>query len=559
MKSIVVPIRVFIVLTLLVNASAMLSPIINQGDSVVYAALAQHMAVSNNWSDLVLSQMDWLDKPHFPFWVTAFFFKLGGVNAFMYALPGYLFHLLGAYFTYRVARLLYNRDTALIALLLFVSTFNLMYTASDVRAEVYLTGSITGAAYYLLRLDRAFRWKFLLLGALFAAISVMSKGVFTLITIFSGMVFLWLYQRRWQAFWSAKWYLLVAVTLLFTAPELVALYLQFDAHPEKVMFGRTAVSGIRFFLWDSQFGRFFNFGPIKNVDGTPLYFVHVLLWSFLPWIGVLVAALFRCIWKFKMYTLAGRSTVVYLVASFLVTFVLFSATSFQCDYYIVILFPFAIVLCSHYLQEWLDRGGEGRYLYAAQVAITALVVCLVVALAVYVARAWIVATVVVMLCGLVVLVRVSRQQRWLYAVFIYPVVAVNMLYIFLELVTWLTMSQYGVAYNATRYLSGSAAVPVYVYKMDEIIPWELALYSNRPCHAIDSTSQLPKAGDYYLLLQDRDRADLGTVDGLVRQVAHGDWVNHKTGILPRILRLAKGIEPLDPTSVLRVSGPLSAH
>ena len=554
MKTIVLPIRVLIVLTVLINAAAMLSPIINQGDSVVYAALAQHMVLTGNWADLVLSQADWLDKPHFPFWITALFFKMGGVNAFMYALPGFLFHSLGAYFTYRMARLLYNRDTALLALLLFVTTFNLMYTASDIRAEVYLTGSITGAAYYLLRLDRQFRWKYLVLGALFSAISLMTKGVFTLITICSGMVFLWMYQRRWREFVNGKWYLLIALSFLFTAPELLSLYLQFDAHPEKIMFGRNAVSGIRFFLWDSQFGRFFNFGPIKNVDGTPLYFVHVLLWSFLPWIGVLVAALFRFTWKFKSDAPDDRAATVYLIASFLVTFVLFSATSFQCDYYIVILFPFVIILCARYLQVWLGRAREGRALYAVQVVITLLVVCLVVALAVYVAIGWLGATVLALLCAMAVLVALTRQQRRPYAVFVYPVVAVNVLYIFLELVTWVTMSQYGVAYNAKRFLAAGAGGPVYIYRMDEIIPWELALYSNRPCYAIERKSQLPTSGDYYLLLQDRDATEFGAPTGVAERVAHGDWANHKTGILPRILRLAKGIEPLDPASIWHVHG-----
>ena len=41
-------------LTVLVNAASMFTPIINEGDSVLYAALAQHMVDSGDWLSLVL-------------------------------------------------------------------------------------------------------------------------------------------------------------------------------------------------------------------------------------------------------------------------------------------------------------------------------------------------------------------------------------------------------------------------------------------------------------------------------------------------------------------------
>jgi len=50
-----------ILATLLVNAAAMLSPLINSGDSVTYAALARHIALHNDWVNLVLDGRDWLD------------------------------------------------------------------------------------------------------------------------------------------------------------------------------------------------------------------------------------------------------------------------------------------------------------------------------------------------------------------------------------------------------------------------------------------------------------------------------------------------------------------
>ena len=132
-------------------------------------------------------------------------------------------------------------------------------------------------------------WKYLVLGAAFSAMSVMTKGVFTLITITSGLVCMWLYLGQWRKLWSAKWLLAAVLTCLFMAPELMALYLQFDVNPQKNLLGQDQVSGIRFFLWDSQLGRFFKSGVPSTGESSPLYFVHVFLWAFMPWVLAFVA------------------------------------------------------------------------------------------------------------------------------------------------------------------------------------------------------------------------------------------------------------------------------
>lgn len=546
-------IRWAIALTLLVNAASLLTPIINEGDSVLYAALSQHIALTGNWGDLVLDNLDWLDKPHFPFWVTALFFKLGGVSTFNYILPGFLFHLLGSYYTYRIARLFYGRDVALLALLMVVSTYHLMYTSSAIKAEAFLTGSITAACYYWLRFDAQAKAKYLLLAALFSGISVMTKGIFTLITIASGLACMWIYRGQWRNFWSPKWLLALALSLLCTAPEVLALYLQFDVHPEKVVFGKTGVSGIRFFLWDSQFGRFFNSGPIKNQEGTPLYFVHVFLWAFLPWVAAFVAALLAGLRAFAGQTEVQRAQFVYLCASFFVTFGLFSATSFQLDYYTVILFPFAVILCAHYAAQWLQRGA-GKAFFVAQLGVTALILALTFGLSVYVANPLLLGMMVVLGGGLLLYAVVQRSTLRASAALVYPVVAVNMLYLFLEAMTLTAYLRYSVPYNVDQLLSNDRATPVYAYQLDPTIAWELGIYRSAPSFNAYNAEQLPRQGAPYLLLaREAQLPELSGRLGATTTLAQGQWVNHKTGILPRQLKLAKGIEPLETFRLLKVT------
>lgn len=547
------PIQWLILLALLANAAAMLSPVINGGDSITYAALSQHIAQSGDWANLMLDGRDWLDKPHLPFWITALSFEMFGVGAFSYILPGFLFHLIGGYYTYRIARLFYSREAAWLSVLVYVSAFHLMDSSIEVKAETYLTGFIMGACYYWLRYDAQARLKYLLLGAVFSACAVMTKGVFTLITIFSGLVLLWLYRREWYKLWSGKWLLAYVLSLLFTAPEVIALYLQFDAHPEKVVFGRTDVSGIRFFLWDSQFGRFFNSGPIRNTNGHPFYFVLVFLWAFLPWVAVFFAAMSAGVRRFAQRTAGDNAGFVFLCGAFFVTFGLFSATSFQLDHYTVILFPFAAILCGRFLAGRLADSGQGRALLIVQGLLTLLLLALAVGLSLHVGNTLVSSLVAAVVLAMLAYGVLNRRRMRSNVLLVFPLFGIIAVYAFLVSTTALTFTRYGVASNVGRQLASQPAAPVYAYRMD-IVARELALYHSAPAAAIESVQQLPTGGGYYLLLTADHLADLVGSLGAYEPIGRGDWVVHKTGTFPRFLRLARGVEPLEDIRLVRIRG-----
>src|SRR5690606_40111027 len=119
--------------------------------------------------------------------------------------------------------------------------------------------------------------------------------LFALFTIAVAFAVHFIITRQWNALFH--WLLIIAAVLTFICfiPELITLYIQFDLHPEKTVFGQKNVSGLKFFFWDSQFGRFFNTGPIKG-KGDPLFFVHTFFWASLPWSVLLYSAWF---WQLK--------------------------------------------------------------------------------------------------------------------------------------------------------------------------------------------------------------------------------------------------------------------
>lgn len=544
-----------IALTLLVNAAAMLSPIINSGDALTYATLSRHIVQSGDWVRLVLEGHDWLDKPHLPFWITALFFKLGGISAQTYILPGFLFHLIGAYYTYRLARLFYGRDTALLAVLVYVSVFNLMDASIEIKAETYLIGFIMPACYYWLRYDgltgdNRFRWKYLLLGAAFTGMAVMTKGIFTLFTIFSGLGCLWLYRRQWLRVVSPKWLAAYALSLVFVAPELIALQLQFSA-PGHVVGASQPVSALKFFFWDSQFGRFLNTGPIQNHNGSPYYFVLVFIWAFLPWTLIFPAALRGELGGFRKLPAGEREAFVFLVSAFACSFLMFSATKFQLDYYIDIIFPFAAILSARYLHGKM----MGRPLYMTQIGLLLLLIVLATGLSVYVHRVPLLVLAGVFIAALAYAVFRMRRAPLNLRAIVYSVLTVNLVYGFLVLLTAQAFMQYSLPYNVAKAIGKQTETPIYVYQMPEAEK-ELALYSKAPTHRMDALEPTrPPAPSYYLVIRHAQLAGLPLKPAQFRQVAGLDVVVHKTGPFNKLLKLAKGERPLERIDILEIGAP----
>jgi 4-amino-4-deoxy-L-arabinose transferase-like glycosyltransferase len=225
-------------------------------DPGLYASIAKNLLYKKDFFELFTYNRDWLDKPHFPFWAILLSFKVFGVSEWAYRLPALLFFLISLFYTFLFTRKYYNRETAIIAVLILMTAQNTILSNTDVRAEPYLMGLITGAIYHIACLEERFSFGDLLLAALLTAFAIMTKGIFVITAVYGSLLCQLLFQKKLKHLFAFKWLWLLLLTFIFTLPEFYALYIQFDLHPEKTVFGRQHVSGIKWFLWDSQFGRF---------------------------------------------------------------------------------------------------------------------------------------------------------------------------------------------------------------------------------------------------------------------------------------------------------------
>ena len=235
---------------------------------------------------------------------------------------------------------------ALGAAAILLTAQHIFISSSDVRAEACLTALVIGGVYHFYEASRLNNHVHLVAGSVLTAAAVMTKGIFVLIPIGGAIAGGLLLDRQWTRAFHVRWLAAILLIFLFISPELISLWRQFDAHPEKSVFGRTGVSGLRFFFWDSQFGRFFNTGPIRG-HGNPFQYFEVVLWAFLPWSVPLIAATFD-----QVRSLVGRKpqTAEYFnLSGGLLTFLLFSASQFQLPHYLNVAFPFFAIMTSAYI------------------------------------------------------------------------------------------------------------------------------------------------------------------------------------------------------------------
>jgi 4-amino-4-deoxy-L-arabinose transferase-like glycosyltransferase len=333
-------------LAVLTNFSGLFIPLMDP-DASIYATISRHIAESGNYTDLVHEGKDWLDKPHFQFWISAFTFKIFGVHDWSYKLPGILFVLMGAYYTYLFANKYYSKQVGLWAASFLLSAQHIILSDNDIRAEAYLTGLIIAAVYHFAVCVDDKKNTHLVLAVFFSACAVMTKGIFTLIPVAGAVAGNLIIKKRWKDIFHIRWVLAFILLVIFISPEIYSLWQQFDRHPEKIVFGETGVSGIRFFLWDSQFGRFFNTGPIKG-KGDPSFFLHTLLWAFLPWSILMYMSLVHRFKGFKQQ-ISVEANEWYSLSGSLLALLIFSLSKFQLPYYTNIIFPLLAILTARYV------------------------------------------------------------------------------------------------------------------------------------------------------------------------------------------------------------------
>jgi 4-amino-4-deoxy-L-arabinose transferase-like glycosyltransferase len=85
----------------LVYIRGLFLPLIDN-DSAHHAVIGLRMYLTGDYVNMIDHRGDYIDKPHFLFWISALSYKIFGVTSFAYRFPSFLFTILGTYSIFRI-------------------------------------------------------------------------------------------------------------------------------------------------------------------------------------------------------------------------------------------------------------------------------------------------------------------------------------------------------------------------------------------------------------------------------------------------------------------------
>ncbi|HEX3383984.1 MAG TPA: glycosyl transferase, partial [Mucilaginibacter sp.] len=271
------------------------------------------------------------------------------------------------------------------------------------------------------------------------------------------------------------------------------------------VFGQKNVSGIRWFFWDSQFGRFFDTGPIKG-SGDPFFFVHTTLWAFLPWSLLLFAAIFQFIRKGMKRANAYEW---YCICGSMLTFLVFSASKFQLPYYLNIVYPFFAIITAQYLYNL--RSVEGiKAVRGVQIAVLIIMVSVIAALQYFFrpdALNWV--TVILFIIVFIALFSwprfVSRSSLWRLG--LSSVLVSFIVNLYLNLAFYPSLLHYQALSEAAFWINRHNTAKLPVAQVGDMPPFAMKFYLDQPLNNISSGGTLPPK-PFYLLSTDNTLVNL---------------------------------------------------
>ena len=254
-----------------------------------YAEIAREMAATDIWVTPQLNPGEpfWA-KPPLSFWVTAFCFKIFGINEFAARFSSFLFAFLSGWLLFILADKIYGRSFALFSAAVLSTTGLFFVLAGSVMTDPALTFSVTLslASFFLNVHERRHAAKRLWGYGFFAGLGLglLAKGPIACVLVFIPVIGWSFFNKEWKYFTGLPWFTGTVLSLIVAVPW----YLMAE--------NRTP-GFLNYFFAGEHFKRFF----VKDWSGDLYGKTHPqakgMIWIFsipatLPWLVVFLSVVF---------------------------------------------------------------------------------------------------------------------------------------------------------------------------------------------------------------------------------------------------------------------------
>ena len=320
-----------------------LSVTVMEIDAAQYAAMSREMLVNNHYLAVTARGIDFLDKPPLLFWLAALSFKLFGVSTVAYKLPSLLMVMLGFYATYRLGKLLYDKNTGLLSAVLLCCCQAFIFFTNDVRTDANLAAAVIIAVWQIMELLTTNKVRYFFGGCLGVALAMLAKGPIGLMVPVCAIGAYVVAKRDFKIFLKWYWYAGLILVVLLLSPMLWGLYHQF---------GRR---GIVFYFWTQSFGRLTGQNQWRDSTGY-FFFVHTFLWAFLPWMfAAYYGAGMQLVRSVKSRFAPFLAREALLLGGTVLPFIALSFSHYKLPHYIFVIFPLVAILTARFFIDCIDN------------------------------------------------------------------------------------------------------------------------------------------------------------------------------------------------------------
>jgi 4-amino-4-deoxy-L-arabinose transferase-like glycosyltransferase len=311
-------------------------------DSAQYASIAREMLHNGSWleiyeHDQTYNSKGFPDKPPLVFWTGAAGMWLFGENNLGFKLLSVLAAFIGIYAVGKWAQLLYGKAAQLPAMLFAGMNVGMLLMLQDIRTDTLLVGMLSLSLWQFESYFRSASKTAFLVAFVALALAMLAKGPIALVAVIVAFGGDLLVRGDWQRLFRKEWLLGLGIVLLLLSPMLYGLYHQWGWE-----------KGIKYYFWTQSFGRITGENVWKN-DLGPLFLVETYLWAYLPWVPVMLMAIWAAIQqKASFFKTKGGWAAPF---GFVLLFVAMSTSQYKLPHYIYIVWPFAAIwLAGWYVQ-----------------------------------------------------------------------------------------------------------------------------------------------------------------------------------------------------------------
>ena len=330
-------------------------------DSVQYGNICREMLQTKSFLQIFDQGKDYLDKPPFLFWASSLSMYVFGMNDFAFRLPSMIMAVIAIYSTYKFTLLYYQKEIAILSALVIASSQAMFLITHDVRTDTMLMCWVIVGIWKFASWLQNKNWTSFIIAFSAIGFGMMTKGPIALmVPIFSFVPHL-LIHKQYKLLFRWEYLIGLFIILILLLPMDIGLYQQFDLHPEKVMYGKTGTSGLRFFYWTQSFGRITG-ESIWHENDSFFFLFENLLWGFLPWTLFFIIGLVFEIYQFiknKFKVQVGQEWIIF--PGFLITYLALGSSRYQLPHYIYVVLPFISIITAKCIYNLTIKGSQSNF------------------------------------------------------------------------------------------------------------------------------------------------------------------------------------------------------